>query len=292
MPSTVEIQRRPYFQLPPGAVDAHCHIFGPAHAFAYAPERTYTPVDHGKEQLTQVHARLGVSRAVIVQASCHGTDHSALLDALASRPDAYRGVAIVDDTFGDRALRDLHEAGVRGARFNVLRQGGRAPDLAPALRRMGRIAALDMGWHVVLHIDGADIAALTPTLRRIPMPYAIDHMGRINSGLGTAQPAFADLMELARDERCWIKICDSPRISPPPFPDAIPIAAAIVAAIPDRVLWGSDLPHPDPTHGSEEAWLVELIPRYAPTAEQQRKLLVDNPACLYGFAAVESGASR
>lgn len=285
MASSSSDSRRPAFKMPRGAVDAHCHIFGPAARFPYAATRTYTPVDHGREELAAVHARLGADRAVIVQASCHGADHSALLDALASRPDAYRGVCLADETFGDKALRDLHEAGVRGVRFNVMRQAGRAPDLSAMSRVINRIAALDMGWHAVLHIDGADISELTPFMSALPMPFAIDHMGRVNSSLGVDQPAFHALMELARDERCWIKICDSPRIVPPPFPAAIPIAAAIVAAIPDRVLWGSDLPHPDPSHGGDEAELVDLIPEFAPSPTLRLKLLVENPARLYGFPA-------
>lgn len=275
--------RRPTFVLPPGAVDAHCHIFGPGNVFAYAQTRTYTPVDHGKEALAAVHNRLGVSRAVVVQASCHGSDHSALLDALRSRPQHYRGIALIDDTFDDKSLRVLHEAGVRGFRFNVLRQGGKGPDLALVSRTVERIATLDMGWHVVLHMDASDLAELGPVILRFAMPFAIDHMGRVSSALGTGQPSFKVMMELAKDERCWIKIGDSPRISPPPFPAGIPIAAAIVEASPDRVLWGSDLPHPDPSHGGDDAGLVELIPKFAASAAAQRKLLVDNPVRLYGF---------
>lgn len=283
MTGTPDLRRRPGLELPPGAVDAHCHIFGPRDRFPYAEGRTYTPVDHGRQALAQVHELLGVSRAAIVQASCHGRDHRALLDALAARPQAHRGVALADETFDDRELQVLHDAGVRAVRFSVLRQGSRRPDLDGMMRTAARIAALDMGWHVELHIDGPDIAELAPTIRRLPMHFAIDHMGRVNSELGVGQPAFRALMELARDERCWVKICDSPRISPPPFPAGIAIARAIVEAMPDRVVWGSDLPHPDPSHGGEEALLVELIADFAPTEELRRRLLVDNPARLYCF---------
>jgi 2-pyrone-4,6-dicarboxylate lactonase len=141
-----------------------------------------------------------------------------------------------------------------------------------------------IGWHVVLHIDAPDIIPLADTMKQLPLPFVIDHMGRVDSAAGTQQPAFRALLELAKRENCWIKVCGSERISPPPYAAAIPIARAIVEAIPDRVLWGTDFPHPNLKHEADEADLVDLIPQFAVTAEAQRKLLVDNPARLYGFA--------
>jgi predicted TIM-barrel fold metal-dependent hydrolase len=274
-------RRRPHFRLPPGACDAHCHVFGPGARFPYAPGRRYTPEDAPKEALAALHAHLGVSRAVIVQASCHGTDNAAMLDAIAAAPDRLRGVAIVDDTFDEKALERLHAAGVRGVRFNFVRHLGGAPDMDVFNRAIPRLAPL--GWHVVLHLDAPDIAALGPMIRSLPVPFVIDHMGRVDASLGPDQPALQALLELARLDNCWIKVSGAERISAPPFSAAVPIATRIMAAIPDRVLWGTDFPHPNLKITVDEADLVDLVPAFADTEMAQRRLLVDNPARLYGF---------
>ena len=274
-------RRRPRFQPPPGACDAHCHVFGPGARFPYAPGRRYTPEDAPKEALAALHAHLGLSRAVIVQASCHGTDNAAMLDAIAAAPEAARGVAIVDDTFDEKALERLDAGGVRGVRFNFVRHLGGAPDMDVFHRVIGRIAPL--GWHVVLHMDAPDIVPLTPTMRALPVPFVIDHMGRVDASLGPDQPSMTALLELGRLDGCWIKVSGSERISVPPFDAAVPIAARIMAAIPDRVLWGTDFPHPNLKIAVDEADLVDLVPAFATTADAQRRLLVDNPARLYGF---------
>jgi predicted TIM-barrel fold metal-dependent hydrolase len=274
-------RRRPRFKLPPGACDAHCHVFGPGARFPYAPGRRYTPQDAPKEALAALHAHLGLSRTVIVQASCHGADNAAMLDAIAAAPQTTRGVAIVDDTFDERALERLDEGGVRGARFNFVRHLGGAPDMDVFGRVIGRIAPL--GWHVVLHVDAPDIAPLTPLIRALPLPFVIDHMGRVDASLGPDQPALAALLELARLDGCWIKVSGAERISAPPFAAAVPIAVRIMAAIPDRVLWGTDFPHPNLEIAVDEADLVDLVPAFATTEDAQRRLLVDNPARLYGF---------
>lgn len=280
----LEKRRKPAFRLPAGATDAHCHVFGPGARFPYAPGRRYTPEDAPKESLAALHAFLGIARAAIVQASCHGADNAAMLDAIAWRPDAYRGVAIVDDSFGETALRKLHEGGVRGVRFNFVKHLGGAPDMAVFHRVVDRLAVLDMGWHVVLHMDGPDVVALSKIFASLPITFVVDHMGRVEAEKGVDQPSVRALLELARIERCWIKVSGAERIAPPPFDAAVPIAAAIVAALPDRVLWGTDFPHPNPIHPCDESDLVDLVPRFAPTAELQYKLLVANPAKLYGFA--------
>jgi predicted TIM-barrel fold metal-dependent hydrolase len=274
-------RRRPRFKLPPGACDAHCHVFGPGARFPYAPDRRYTPEDAPKEALAALHAHLGLSRTVIVQASCHGTDNAAMLDAIAAAPATTRGVAIVDDTFDEKALEGLHAGGVRGARFNFVRHLGGAPDMDVFHRVIGRIAPL--GWHVVLHMDAPDIVPLTPTIRALPLPFVIDHMGRVDARLGPDQPAMQALLELAKRDGCWIKVSGSERISAPPFSAAVPIAARIVAAAPERVLWGTDFPHPNLKIEVDEADLVDLVPAFAETDAAQRRLLVDNPARLYGF---------
>lgn len=275
-------RRRPGFGLPAGACDAHCHVFGPGAVFPYAPNRRYTPEDAPKEALAALHAHLGVERAVIVQASCHGADNRAMLDAIAWRPDRYRGVAIVDEGHGTAELGALHQAGVRGVRFNFVRHLGGTPDMDLFRRTTDRIR--ELGWHVVLHLDASDIGPLTPTMRRLPVPFVIDHMGRVESALGVGQPAFAALLDLARMPTCWVKVSGSERISKPPYDAALPFARALVEAAPDRVLWGTDFPHPNLATPADEADLVDLLPRFAPEPDLLHRLLVANPARLYGFA--------
>ena len=169
-------RRQPRFKLPPGATDAHCHVFGPAATFPYAAGRRYTPEDAPKEMLRALHQHLGVERSVIVQASCHGTDNAAMLDCIASDPKRYRGVAIVDDNFTDRDYDTLHAGGVRGVRFNFVKHLGGAPDMAVFDRVIARIAP--RGWHVVLHLDAPDIVPLSPMMRKLPLPFVIDQIGR------------------------------------------------------------------------------------------------------------------
>ena len=280
-PSFLAKRRKPRFKLPPGATDAHCHVFGPGDKFPYAPNRRYTPEDAPKEMLAALHAHLGVERTVIVQASCHGSDNAAMLDAIASDPKRYRGVAIVDASFGDAEYKGLHDGGVRGARFNFVKHLGGRPDMELFHRTVERIKG--MGWHVVLHVDAPDIIPLSEMIRKLPLPFVIDHMGRVPGKDGVNQPPLQALLELAKMENCWIKVCGAERISMPPYAAAVPIARALVEAAPQRVLWGTDFPHPNATHEADEADLVDLVPRYALEALAQRRLLVDNPARLYGF---------
>lgn len=274
-------RRKPRFNLPPGSTDAHCHVFGPGDKFPYAPNRRYTPEDAPKEMLEALHVHLSVERTVIVQASCHGSDNRAMLDAIAADPKRIRGVAIVDASFGDAEYRKLHDGGVRGARFNFVRHLGGRPDMDLFQRTADRIK--EMGWHIVLHLDAPDIIPLSDMIRKLPLPFVIDHMGRVPGKDGVNQPPLKALLELAELDKCWIKVCGAERISFPPYAEAVPIAHAILQAAPDRVLWGTDFPHPNPTHEADEADLVDLVPQYAPDALAQKRLLVDNPARLYGF---------
>lgn len=274
-------RRKPRFKLPPGSTDAHCHVFGPGDKFPYAPNRRYTPEDAPKEMLEALHVHLGVERTVIVQASCHGSDNRAMLDAIAADPKRIRGVAIVDASFGDAEYRKLHDGGVRGARFNFVRHLGGRPDMDLFQRTADRIK--EMSWHIVLHLDAPDIIPLSDMIRKLPLPFVIDHMGRVPGKDGVNQPPLKALLELAEADNCWIKVCGAERISFPPYAEAVPIAHAILQAAPDRVLWGTDFPHPNPTHEADEADLVDLVPQYAPDALAQKRLLVDNPARLYGF---------
>ena len=280
-PAFLARRRKPRFKLPPGATDAHCHVFGPGDKFPYAPNRRYTPEDAPKEMLAALRAHLGIDRAVIVQASCHGTDNAAMLDCIASDPKRYRGVAIVDDSFTDADYDRLDAGGVRGVRFNFVKHLGGAPDMGVFNRVIDRVKG--RGWHVVLHLDAPNIIPLSDTIRKLPLPFVIDHMGRVPSAAGVEQPPMRALIELSAHENCWIKVCGAERIAMPPYTAAVPIARALVEAAPSRVLWGTDFPHPNATHEADEADLVDLLPQFAATPLAQ--LLVDNPARLYGFTS-------
>jgi 2-pyrone-4,6-dicarboxylate lactonase len=272
---------KPKFKLPPHATDAHCHVFGPGAVFPYSPTRKYTPEDAPKEMLRALHDYLGISRAVIVQASCHGKDNAAMMDCLASDPARYRGVAFADETFTDKQYDELHAGGVRGVRFNFVKHLGGAPDMKVFDAVIDRVK--DRGWHVVLHLDAKDIDELSVIIRKLPLTFVIDHMGRVPGADGVEQKPLKTLLELAKLENCWIKVTGSERIDFPPYDKAVPIARKILETIPDRVLWGTDFPHPNSTHEADEGALVDLVPHIAVTPELQRKVLVDNPAKLYDF---------
>jgi predicted TIM-barrel fold metal-dependent hydrolase len=272
------------FTPPPHACDAHCHIFGPAARFPFSPDRSYTPPDAGIDDFERLQARLGLSRAVFVQASCHGTDNRAMVDALRRGAGRYAGVAMVDDRFTDDDLSELHAAGVRGTRFNFVAHLGGAPDLDSFWRIVGRVARL--GWHLVLHFDAQDLPAYAELLDRIPCPYVIDHMARVDATAGLDQPPFQALLRLLRDERCWVKISGAERLTAdgaPPYADVVPFARALVAAAPDRVLWGTDWPHPNVRHMPDDGDLVDLLADVAPDEATRHRILVDNPARLYDF---------
>jgi len=278
--------RRPRFRLPPLACDAHCHVFGPASRFPYTADRSYTPPDAPKENLAALHRLLGVERAVIVQASCHGSDNRATLDAIAGSGGRYRGIAIIDDATTDKDYAALDAGGMRGVRFNFVRHLGGRPDMRLFQRTLQRIAP--MGWHLVLHLDAGDIVELAPLLRGLTLPFIIDHMGRVKADAGLGQPPFRALLELTKLDTCWVKVCGSERVSSkgPPFADAVPFARALVEAAPDRVLWGTDWPHPNiARHMPNDGDLVDLVPLIAPDAPTQHLLLVANPARLYDFEA-------
>ena len=275
--------RRPRLRLPPGACDAHCHVFGPADRFPYAPGRTYTPPDSPKARLKALHDRLGIERAVLVQASCHGTDNRATLDAIAASGGRYRGVAIVDPAISDAGLAALDRGGIRAARFNFVAHLGGTPDLPAFERMLARIAPL--GWHVVLHLDAADILDHAERIKRIRMPFVIDHMCRIKAKGGIDQLPFRMLLELMRNPNACVKISGAERITEagPPYRDVAPFAAALVAAAPARVLWGTDFPHPNVEDMPDDGDLVDLLAELVPDDALRRRILVDNPARLYGF---------
>ncbi|MEY4214478.1 MAG: hypothetical protein RL458_2704 [Pseudomonadota bacterium] len=275
---------RPTFRVPAGAVDAHCHVFGPAAQFPYAPERKYTPCDASKDQLFALRDFLGFERNVIVQATCHGTDNRALVDALQHSGGRARGVATVSRDVTDAELHAMHEAGVRGTRFNFVR---RLVDFTPreVLSEIAhRIAPL--GWHVVIYFEAQDLPELWDFFTALPTTVVVDHMGRPDVSKPVDGPEFALFMRmLAEHPNIWSKVSCPERLSksgPPRYDDVVPFARRIVETFPDRVLWGTDWPHPNmKSHMPDDGLLVDYVQRIAATPELQRKLLVDNPMRLY-----------
>lgn len=282
---------KPRFQLPDGAVDAHCHVFGPGAEFPFAPERKYTPCDASKAQLFALRDHLGFARNVIVQATCHGSDNRALVDAcLASRGRA-RGVATVKRDVSDQELQALHAAGVRGVRFNFVK---RLVDVTPKeeLREIaGRIA--ELGWHVVIYFEAADLPELFDFFAGLPTTLVVDHMGRPDVSKPVDGAEFGLFLKFMEENpNVWSKVSCPERLSlagPPAlhgeqaaYRDVVPFARRVVELFPERVLWGTDWPHPNlKSHMPDDGLLVDFIPHIAPTAELRQKLLVENPMRLY-----------
>ena len=275
--------KKPDFVLPKGAVDAHCHVFGPAADFPFAPERKYTPCDAGKDKLFELRDFLGFERNVIVQATCHGKDNRALMDACRRAGERARGVATVGPDITEADLAKMHDAGVRGVRFNFVR---RLVDATPK-EVFKRIAdkIKQFGWSIVVYFEAADLEDLTPFLAQLPTIIVVDHMGRPTIENGTKHAdwrRFVTLMDA--HEHIWSKVTCPERLSPmgPPYDDVVPFAAEIVERFPDRVLWGTDWPHPNmKTHMPDDGQLVDFIPRIAPEQDKQQKLLITNPMRLY-----------
>jgi len=282
---------QPKFRLPTGSVDAHCHVFGPGLEFPYAPERKYTPCDASKAQLFALRDQLGFARNVIVQATCHGADNRAMADACRSSGSRARGVATVKRSVSDRELEDLHSAGVRGVRFNFVK---RLVDFTPKdelLEIAHRIQAL--GWHVVIYFEAVDLPELWSFFTELPTTVVVDHMGRPDVSLPVDGPQFALFQQFMREhENVWSKVSCPERLSTTgpkalngeqaAYRDVVPFARRIVENFPDRVLWGTDWPHPNlKDHMPDDGLLVDFIPHIAVTAELQHQLLVQNPMRLY-----------
>ena len=282
---------KPRFQLPKGSVDAHCHVFGPGAEFPYAPERKYTPCDASKDQLFSLRDHLGFERNVIVQATCHGSDNRALVDALQHSNGMARGVATVSSDVTDTQLSAMHEAGVRATRFNFVK---RLVDFTPRevlLEIAHRIAPL--GWHVVIYFEAVDLPELWDFFTALPTTVVVDHMGRPNVSKPVGGPEFELFVRMMREhENIWSKVSCPERLSvtgPPArdgernaYRDVVPFARHLIEAFPDRVLWGTDWPHPNlKDHMPDDGLLVDYIPHIAATPALQRKLLVDNPMRLY-----------
>ncbi|QIL71524.1 amidohydrolase family protein [Diaphorobacter sp. HDW4B] len=282
---------KPKFKLPAGSVDAHCHVFGPGAQFPYAPERKYTPCDASREQLFALRDHLGFARNVIVQATCHGSDNSALVDACVAAKGKARGVATVRRGISDVQLKVLHAAGVRGVRFNFVK---RLVDFTPK-DELQEIASRisELGWHVVVYFEAADLPELWDFFSGLPTTVVVDHMGRPDVSKGVDSEEFALFLRFMREHpNVWSKVTCPERLSvsgptalngeQSAYRDVVPFARRIVEEFPDRVLWGTDWPHPNlKDHMPDDGLLVDFIPSIAPTPQLQKKLLVDNPMRLY-----------
>ncbi len=270
-------------RLPDGSWDTHCHVFGPAEIYPWAADRSYTPPEAPREMLADMHSAIGVSRAVIVHPACHGLDMRVTLDAIEASGGRHRGIALVSEDIGFDALLRLDEGGIRGIRFNYAPALARVPSDEEVLRLAERIAPL--GWHMLFHFDPDALPGFIPLARKLPVPYVIDHLGRIRVEGGMSQAPFKALEELAQDENCWIKISGADRASasPPDYLDTVPFARALVAAAPDRILWGTDFPHPN-VRGPmpRESDLVALLHHFVPDEGLRERILIDNPERLYG----------
>jgi predicted TIM-barrel fold metal-dependent hydrolase len=275
--------RKPAFLLPRGACDTHVHIWGPFDRFPLNKGAPYTPPERTRDDLVALHERLGIDRAVIVQTTVYKADNRAMLDGIAQSNGRWRGVALIDESFDDAAFHALHEGGVRGVRFGFVKHLGGVPDLALVRRTAARIAP--MGWHLVLHLDAGNIPDFLDFFGEFSLPVVVDHMGRVPVRDGLDQTPFRLLLELLKRPNWWVKVSGAERISEtgPPFADAVPFAQRLIAAAPDRVLWGTDWPHPNVRWEPDEADLVDLLPSFADAAALQQ-VLVDNPARLYGFS--------
>jgi len=274
----------PQFKVPEGAVDAHCHVFGPGDEFPFAPERKYTPCNAGKDKLWALRDHLGLTRNVIVQATCHGADNRALVDALCNSDDKARGVATVRADVTDEELSKLHEAGVRGVRFNFVK---RLVDVLPhdtLVSTAERVAQL--GWHLVLYFEAPDLPELFDFFSSLPAAVVVDHMGRPDVTRSENGPDFDLFVKFMADNPDYYSKVSCPeRLTvegPPEYNDVVPFARRLVETFPDRVLWGTDWPHPNmKSHVPDDGKLVDYIPRIATTVDLQRKLLIDNPMKLY-----------
>ena len=278
---------KPHYTPPPGAVDAHCHVFGPMAQFPFSPKAKYLPEDAGPEKLFALRDHLGFSKNVIVQASCHGTDNAATLNAIAKSNGKARGVAVVDPAISADELAALHDGGIRGIRFNFLK---RLVDNAPKDKFLEVASRLPKGWHVVIYFEADILEEMKPFIAAIPVPIVIDHMGRPDVTQGPDGPdmrAFRALLDSR--EGIWFKPTCPDRLDAvkeggqgDPWDNFAAAVAPLVADYPDRCIWGTDWPHPNmQDEVPDDGHLVDMIPRIAPSEQLQHKLLVDNPNRLY-----------
>ncbi|MEK9677438.1 MAG: amidohydrolase family protein [Rhodospirillaceae bacterium] len=274
---------KPKYVPPAGAVDSHCHVFGPGDVFPYSLERKYTPCDAPKEKLFELRDYLGLSRNVIVQATCHGDDNRALVDAMNASGGMARGVATVKESITDEGLQELHEAGVRGVRFNFVKRLVDSLPREPLRNIAERIKPL--GWHIVIYFEAPELPELYDFFTSLPTTVVVDHMGRPDVTKPVDGPEFELFIKLLREnENFWSKVTCPERLTKAgaPYDDVVAFSSRLVEEFPDRTIWGTDWPHPNmKSHIPDDGLLVDYIPRIAPEAAQQQRLLVDNPMRLY-----------
>lgn len=288
--------KKPELPTPARACDSHFHIFGPVGRFPYARERAYTPAEAPLERLLAMHARLGFERGVVVQGNAHGTDNTVLLDALKREPKRLRAVAIVKDTTPKAELKAMADAGVRGLRFHHLphhasRHSGIGIEafekLAPGMA--------EAGLHMQILIDARELPAVMPRLRNWKPPIVVDHSAYVKAEQGPAAPDFEALRRLLAEGRIWVKVSGTYRISQryPDYPDARPLHEALLAANPDQLVWGTDWPHPRLAKDMPDTGhLLDLFNAWTPDETLRRRILVDNPARLYGFPDLSAADER
>ncbi|HET7297710.1 MAG TPA: amidohydrolase family protein [Burkholderiales bacterium] len=274
----------PRLRLPGLSCDAHFHVLGPKDKFPFDAKAPYTPFDAPKDVLIDRHMFLGIERGVVVQSAAHGFDHSAAADFLAEYQGSYVGVALARVNTDMAELKKLHGQGFRGVRFNFVQHLGGGPALSDVMKLATKLAVL--GWHLQLYVDPSMILKMTPELKLSPVPVVIDHMGHIDASHGLDQPGFTHLLKLMEDKRFWVKVSGLERASRQgsPYADAVPFARKLVTEFGDRVVWGSDWPHPNLSSVPDDGVLVDLIAEFANEAQRQA-LLVDNPQRLYKFRA-------
>jgi predicted TIM-barrel fold metal-dependent hydrolase len=277
--------------LPPKACCTHAHVFGPAAQFPYAAERSYTPPDAPLGKYLAMLATLGFERGVLVQGSAHGSDNSAMFDALERNPDRLRGVAVAPAETSRGTLEGWSRLGVRALRFNHFFRGGQLHYKGgiglDAAERLAPVMA-DLGWHLQLWIDVKDLPETLPRLKALPVPVVIDHMGRTDARAGSGTPGFQALLSWLGDGGCWVKVSGAHRLSDawPGYGEARPFHEALVRANPERLVWGTDWPYPRiEVEMPNAGHLLDLFQDWTPDAEVRRRILVDNPARLYGFPA-------
>jgi 2-pyrone-4,6-dicarboxylate lactonase len=275
--------KQPRIALPPLACDSHFHVFGPHAKFPYAPKRPFTPADAPKEDLFRLHEFLGFQRGVFVQSTCHGSDHAALVDLLKAGQGRYRGVALLEPKMSPDEVERLDDAGVRGLRLHFY------PHVSQARPREDMLRMIELaepyGWHVAIHCGGNGIVELYEFIRSIDAPVVIDHIARVDVGEGLHGKAFSTLRRLLDTGNVWVKLSGTDRITkqPYPFADAVPFARNLAEHAPERVVWGTDWPHPNHKAIPNDGELVDLIAEIAPDDKTRRLMLVDNPARLFGF---------
>jgi predicted TIM-barrel fold metal-dependent hydrolase len=286
----------PSFAVPKGACDCHVHIFGPDEAFPFSPKRLYTPGPASIDDLRALHCALHIDRAVVVHPSPYGADNTCTVDAVRKLGARARGVAVIDDATTDAMLDDMHDAGIRGVRVNLESYGESDPAIAGRHLQHAAERVARLGWHVQTYTNLAILATLHDTILKLPTTLVVDHFGRPKASLGTAQPGFAEILALLRSGKVYVKISAPYRISHQPhYTDAAPIARAMIAANPDRVVWGTDWPHPgaaernpaviEPFRPEDDGHALNRLAGWTQSAAELKKILVDNPARLYQFEA-------